>query len=67
MHTTQTALTANYFAPTVTRQTDIRSVVSCISFPVAQQPNSDLGRLIVEVSRSYTPDTTPLEEGSARH
>jgi hypothetical protein len=28
------------------------------SFPVAQQPKPALGRLIVEVSRSYTPPHT---------
>jgi hypothetical protein len=41
-----------------------------LSFPVAQQPNSNLGRLILEVSRSHTirhtAVRTPLDEGSAR-
>jgi hypothetical protein len=37
---------------------------------VAQQPHSGLGRLIFEVSRSYTDTTlgrTPPDEGSPRH
>jgi hypothetical protein len=43
------------------------------SFPVAQQPNSGLGHLIIEASKSHTvrhthtPGRTPLEEWAARH
>jgi hypothetical protein len=37
-----------------------------VFFPLAKQPNSGLGRLIVEVSRSHTirhtPGRTPLNE-----
>jgi len=43
----------------------------CLFFSVEQQPNSELGRLIVEVSGShsdtYTTGRTPLDEWSARH
>jgi len=35
-------------------------------FSVALQPNSDLGRLSAEVSRSHTTSRTPLNKWSAR-
>ena len=34
----------------------------CVFISVVQQPNSGLGRLIVEVSRSRTSSLTPLDE-----
>ena len=53
---------------TLQNKAEIKSCPSvCTSiyfFPVAQQPNSDLGRLILQVARSQadTPGSTPLNE-----
>ena len=45
---------------------EVRTVRRRVLFYVASQPNSGLGRHIVEVSRSHTivhtPGTTPLSE-----
>jgi hypothetical protein len=38
----------------VTKRLEEIKVLERIFFPVAEQPNSGIGRLIVEVSRSYT-------------
>ena len=41
-------------------------ICESLFFFVVQQLNSSLGRLTAEVSRPYTPSTTPLNEWSAR-